>query len=378
MKKIKVGITGQPGFIGTHLYNLLNLHPNSFDLIAFEDRFFDDESILGEFTGRCDYIVHLAAVNRHHDPNEIFSKNIELVEKLIKAMSRSGSRAHVIFSSSTQEERNNVYGQSKKEGRKLLIEWAFRNKSGFSGLVIPNVFGPFGRPYYNSVIATFSHQIIIGEEPNVEIDADLNLIFVGELTTKIKELILNEPLRNKINEYYPIESQKQISVSKILSRLKTFDGQYLQQGIIPSLQDQFDIDLFNTFRSYIKLKKHFPVKYLVNQDDRGIFVETIKLNTGGQVSFSTTKPGITRGNHFHTRKIERFAVIKGEALIQLRRVGTSEIIEFHLSGQHPSFVDMPVWYTHNITNIGDTELLTIFWINEFYDESDPDTFYEKV
>ena len=123
---------------------------------------------------------------------------------------------------------------------------------------------------------------------------------------------------------------------------------------------------------------HYPVKLSINTDDRGTFVETIKTQLGGQVSFSTTKPGITRGNHFHTRKIERFAVIKGKARIQLRRIGTNEVINFDLDGNEPSYVDMPIWYTHNITNTGEDELYTIFWINEFFDPNDPDTYFEEV
>jgi UDP-2-acetamido-2,6-beta-L-arabino-hexul-4-ose reductase len=123
---------------------------------------------------------------------------------------------------------------------------------------------------------------------------------------------------------------------------------------------------------------HYPVKLKMNTDDRGSFFETIKTQLGGQVSFSTTKVGITRGNHFHTRKIERFAVIKGKARIQLRRIGTSEVLNFDLDGNEPSYVDMPVWYTHNITNTGNEDLYTIFWINEFYDPADPDTYFENV
>jgi UDP-2-acetamido-2,6-beta-L-arabino-hexul-4-ose reductase len=128
----------------------------------------------------------------------------------------------------------------------------------------------------------------------------------------------------------------------------------------------------------MNIRDHYPVKYIQHTDDRGLFVEIIKLNTGGQVSFSITKPGGTRGNHFHTRKIERFSVIKGEARIQLRKIGTGEVIDFFLSGNEPAYIDMPVWYTHNITNIGKEDLFTIFWINEFYNQDDPDTYFEKV
>ena len=144
------------------------------------------------------------------------------------------------------------------------------------------------------------------------------------------------------------------------------------------IKNKFEINLFNTFRSYFDLSNHFPIKYKNKIDDRGNFVEIIRLGTGGQVSFSTTKKGITRGNHFHTRKIERFSVIKGDALIKLRKIGTNDTFKYFLSGDDPAYVDIPIWHTHNIKNIGEEELYTMFWINEFYDENDSDTYFENV
>lgn len=373
---IKVGITGQSGFVGTHLYNYLSLFKNDFSLIPFEDNYFDTNSLLAEFVSKCDVIIHLAAVNRHYDQEEIYSKNIELVDKLISALSFTKSKASVLFSSSTQENRNNQYGRSKKEGREKLIEWAKNNKNGFIGMVIPNVFGPFGKPFYNSVISTFSYQLINDEISKIEIDADLNLIYVTKLCEIIRTLILNNT--EKITEEFIIPHTITIRVSHILEKLKIYKETYIVSGIIPKLETDFDRSLFNTFRSYINYKTFYPFYYKKNEDERGIFVETMKLNIGGQVSYSTTKPGITRGNHFHTRKIERFAVIKGNAKIQLRKYNSNEIIEFILNGNDPSFVDMPVWFTHNITNIGDDDLITFFWINEFYNPEDTDTYFEKV
>ena len=166
-------------------------------------------------------------------------------------------------------------------------------------------------------------------------------------------------------------------VSELLDKLKAYYETYVVKGIFPDLTDWFEVCLFNTFRSYLP-KEHFPVKYNKHSDDRGIYVETMKFMSPGQVSFSTTLPRITRGNHFHTRKVERFAVIQGKASIKLRKYGTDEVIEYILNGDEPAYVDMPIWYTHNITNIGDNELLTMFWINEFYDPNDPDTYYEPV
>jgi UDP-2-acetamido-2,6-beta-L-arabino-hexul-4-ose reductase len=144
------------------------------------------------------------------------------------------------------------------------------------------------------------------------------------------------------------------------------------------LNSTFELNLFNTFRSYFDHSNYNPVYLKKNADQRGIFIEAIKSFVGGQFSFSTTVPGVTRGNHYHTRKIERFIVIKGKATIDLRRIGTTELYHFELNGDQPSFVDMPVWYTHNITNVGDEELITLFWINEFFNPDDPDTYFENV
>lgn len=371
---IKIGITGQSGFVGTHLYNTLGLTPEKFERVPFDDGFFSVESKLNEFVKACDVIVHLAAMNRHNDPQVIYDTNLGLVKKLISALEKTNSKPHLLFSSSSQEERDNLYGKSKKEGRELLKNWAKNNDALFTGLIIPNVFGPFGHPYYNSFIATFSHQLTHGETPRVEIDGDVKLIYVEELV----EVIIRCIKKGDAIEAYQIPFTSEKKVTDILKLLTQYKVDYFEKGILPSLTCKFELNLFNTFRCYINQATFFPFELKKNEDDRGVFVETLKTGIGGQVSFSTTKPGITRGNHYHTRKIERFAVIQGEASIELRKIGTKEVISFKLSGENPSFVDMPIWFTHNITNVGDQELVTIFWINEFYDPEDPDTYFESV
>jgi len=269
---------------------------------------------------------------------------------------------------------DNPYGLSKKEGRELLMQWAERSGGKFTGLVIPNVFGPFGHPFYNSVVATFSHLLSRGEEPTLQDDKLLKLIYVGELTKVFGDCILN----NTSDHEYLVPHTSEIKVSEILELLKGYKESYTDRGELPSLKNIFEVHLFNTFRCFMDIPNHFPVLLNQHEDERGSFVETMKLGLGGQVSFSTTKPGITRGNHFHTRKIERFVVIKGRAIIRLRRIGTEEVLEYHLDGSKPAYVDMPIWYTHNITNVGEGELYTLFWINEFFDPDDPDTYYESV
>jgi len=370
----KIGITGEQGFVGTHLFNTLGLYPDKYERVSFSKTFFDDVAQMDLFVSSCDVVVHLAGMNRHNNPQAIYDTNIALTRSLIDALERTGSKAQVIFSSSLQEEKDNLYGRSKKMSRLMLAASAQQRNTCFTGLVIPNVFGPFGSPYYNSVVATFCHQLLNNETPRIEIDGELKLIYVSEL---VKEILIVIDGNLSVSEY-PVAHTRTARVSEILALLVSYKETYSDMGVIPLLRNSFEVNLFNTFRCYEEIENKFPVKYKQSTDARGAFTEIIRLRTGGQVSFSNTHPGITRGNHFHTRKIERFAVISGEALIQLRRIGTDKVMDFYLSGEAPAFVDMPVWYTHNIRNIGNTELYTIFWINEFYDEKDPDTFFEMV
>jgi UDP-2-acetamido-2,6-beta-L-arabino-hexul-4-ose reductase len=371
---IKVGITGSQGFVGYHLYQTLNLLKEEFSLINFERSYFEDFQNLDSFVASCDVIVHLAALNRHNDSELIYHTNISLVVKLINSLERTASKAHLIISSSTQEERDNSYGKSKKEGRLLLSNWANHSGGSLTGLIIPNVFGPFGHPNYNSVIATFCHQIARNETPHIDVDAQLKLIYVGDLVEQIIHVIRTNDNTHELVIPHTTEAK----VSDISTLLEYFRKSYQEKGEIPVLQNDFELKLFNTYRCYMDIGSYFPKKFVQHSDDRGFFVEIARLGISGQTSFSTSKTGITRGNHFHTRKIERFAVIKGKALIQLRRIGTNELYDFYLDGDKPAYVDMPIWYTHNIKNIGEDTLYTIFWINEPFDTNNPDTYFEIV
>jgi UDP-2-acetamido-2,6-beta-L-arabino-hexul-4-ose reductase len=376
---IRIGVTGQAGFIGTHLFNTIGLFPDQFERIPFEDDFFGDEIALRSFVRRCDVIVHLAAMNRHPDSQIIYETNLKLASQLIKAMESEDVTPYVLFSSSSQEELDNKYGLSKKEGRELFEQWAKKSGASFTGMVIPNVFGPFCQPNYNSFIATFCYKLTHSEAPEVLQDSNVRLIFVDSLCRHILERIrFSFTSGKRIIERDIVPYDFENKVTEILTLFENFKVLYFDKGIIPTLTNLNEINLFNTFRSYINTSSHFPIKLIPHYDQRGVFVEILKLGTGGQVSFSTTVPGITRGNHYHTRKIERFTVIKGKARIQLRKIGSSEVLNFYLDGNEPSFVDIPVWYTHNITNIGEDELYTQFWINEWYNPEDGDTYFESV
>ena len=379
MEKQKIGITGQAGFVGNHLYTTLSLR-DDVELIPFDRSFFAESDKLAQFVSSCDTIVHLAAMNRHEDQNVIYNTNIQLVEELIAACRKENASPHIIFSSSSQELRDNLYGKSKKEGKQKFMAWAKESNGKFTSLTIPNVFGPFGKPNYNSVVATFCHKVAHNEEPTIINDGEVGLIYINDLVKVFIDTIFGvqsvEELDTNSFEVN-IEPNHFVKVSRILELLNQFKTDYVENGIFPNLEDHFQKSLFNTFRCYIP-ESHYPVKYTKHTDPRGSFVEIARTQTSGQFSFSTTVPGITRGNHFHTRKAERFAVISGKARIQLRKIGTDHVINYDLDGKEPAYVDMPIWYTHNITNTGDEELITLFWINEPYNPEDADTYFENV
>ncbi|MEO1013249.1 MAG: NAD-dependent epimerase/dehydratase family protein [Bacteroidota bacterium] len=376
---VKIGITGQAGFVGYHLYQTLSLK-EEVELVPFDRSFFVNSGLLEQFVAQCDVIFHLAAMNRHEDAQVIYETNLSLVDKLIQACQETGAMPHIIFSSSSQEMKDNLYGKSKKEGKEKFVQWAEKSSGKFTSLMIPNVFGPFGKPNYNSVVATFCHKVAHGEDPTIIQDGEVGLIYINELVQVFIQTMKGEvksvTLKRNSAEVL-IQPNHYIKVSALLELLLGFKRNYMENGVFPNLEDAFQKALFNTFRCYVP-QTHYPVKYTKHTDNRGSFVEIARTKTSGQFSFSTTVPEITRGNHFHTRKAERFAVIRGKALIQLRKIGTNKVIDYYLDGEEPAYVDMPIWHTHNIKNIGKDELITLFWINEPYDPDDTDTYFENV
>ena len=236
------------------------------------------------------------------------------------------------------------------------------------------MFGPFCKPNYNSFIATFCSKILIDNNPEILQDSKVPLIYIGNL---VSQIINNIQCDNQVKQD-KILCDIEIRVSEVLNILNQFKFSYLKNNTLPLFANSFEFDLFNTFRSYINLEKNYPVSLKKHSDERGFFSEIIRTETGGQFSYSTTLPSITRGNHFHTRKIERFSVLKGDAKISLRKIGSEKIYDFFLNGDLPSYIDMPIWFTHSITNIGNQPLITSFWINEPYNPEDSDTYFENV
>ncbi|MDH5761902.1 MAG: NAD-dependent epimerase/dehydratase family protein [Nitrospinota bacterium] len=360
---MKIGITGINGLIGWHLRAFLHGQPGV-EVIAGDRSTFADETRLENFVSTSDVIVHLAGLNRGDD-QEIESTNIELTRSLIAACEQKKHIPHIIFSSSTHIYRDSAYGRSKKICAQDLREWAARNHGVFTNLILPHVFGELGKPFYNSVVSTFCHQVANGEEPRIDQDGRLELVHAQEVARRIYELVTSR--RNED----VVVSGNPITVSSLLEKIHQLADSY-SNHVIPDLRDTFSLDLFNTYRSYL-FPGQFPRSIKLHKDNRGELFEACKNLNGGQIFLSTTHPGITRGNHYHLSKVERFLVVRGEAIIRIRRLFHDEIFEYPVSGRNPQYIDIPTLHTHNITNTGDKELLTLFWAHEIFDPNSADT-----
>jgi UDP-2-acetamido-2,6-beta-L-arabino-hexul-4-ose reductase len=246
---LKIGITGQEGFVGKHLYNTLSLFPEEFERIPFKKDFFTDEVLMNQFVAQCDVIVHLAAMNRHENHQLIYDTNINLAKQLIHSLEATHSKAHVLFSSSIQEENDNLYGKSKKEGRQLIIDWVKRAGGNFTGMIIPNVFGPFGLPNYNSVIATFCYKLTHNENPNIIVDSKIKFIYIDELIA----VMLEEIRKEKSNFNLMVEKTSEHYVSDILKILENFKEEYLNNKQMPMCKTTFEKNLFETFKSFCNI-----------------------------------------------------------------------------------------------------------------------------
>ncbi len=370
---MKVLITGQGGFIGGHLKNYLKYINTDFSVLECNSKIINNKVKLDQLVSKSDIIVHLAGVNRTKTKKELYEINYNISKLIDDSLIRVKFQGKLIFASSTQEKIDNNYGKAKKHSRKLFIKSSKKLGYKFCGLIIPNVYGPFCKSNYNSFISTFSHNLIKGVKNFINEEAKVELIYIDNLI----ELIVNE-FKSNSNVEKIINYDIKATVQDTYKKLLNFHQLYVLKGEIPQLDSDFEINLFNTFRSFLYSDNYFPVSYNFSEDERGTFSELVRSNCKGQFSFSTTNKKFIRGNHFHTKKIERFSVIKGKAKILLRNIGSNDILEYVLDGNEPSYVDIPVWFTHSIENIGSETLITTFWTNEFYDMNDTDTFFQKV
>ena len=365
---MKLGITGAAGLLGFHLR--AHARATGLDDVVCADReTFATPGALAGFADGCDVIVHLAGMNRGEE-KEVAAVNVALTTALTDALEETGSDPTVVFSSSTQIDLDNPYGESKRRCADLLRDWAGGSGGHFVNGVLPGVFGEGGRPYYNSVVATFCHQLAGGEDLTVHGDAPVELLHVQDAVAAL----LAAGMAGRDADLR-IEGRA-TTVAALAGKLEAMHTSYAAH-VIPDLDDGFDRDIFNTYRACL-YPDHYPVPLVRHADDRGHFTETVRAHGRGQFSYSVTRPGVTRGNHFHCHKVERFIVVGGEAEIRLRRLFGDEVVVFRVSGSEPCYVDIPTFHTHNITNCGNEDLITLFWTNDLFDPAHPDTVMEVV
>lgn len=364
---MRIGITGARGLLGTHLHAYLHGQPGV-EVRAGGREIYADQAALREFVDGCDAIVHLAGMNRGDDA-ELARTNVRLCEDLVTALEAAKAAPHVLFSSSTHIDRDSAYGASKRQAAQVLRDWAQRSGGAFTNVILPGVFGEGGRPFYNSVVSTFCSQLARGETPTANAEAMVEQVHAQQVARHVHALIGRETGDVRVEG-------TRLSVGDLLGRLRDFQRLY-DVHVIPDVRTEFDRDLFNTYRAYL-YPQRYPVPLTLHTDDRGSLFEAVKSHNGGQSFMSTTHPGVTRGNHYHTRKIERFLVTGGEAEIRLRHVTGTEVQRFRVSGEVPAYVDIPTLHTHSITNVGPGVLTTLFWTHELFDPAHPDTYPEPV
>ena len=368
---MEVLVTGAGGFIGKNLLERLsrveNLIVHSFDI---ENKI--DE--LEEYIDRIDFIFHLAGINRPENLEEFYKGNRDTIKELINLIEKRELKIPILVTSSIQVDRDNDYGRSKLQGEIFLREYSERNNVPVYIYRLPNVFGKWCRPNYNSVIATWCHNIANDLDIQIsERNISLNFVYIDDVVNTFTDHILENKERK---EYYEIPISYTKTLGEIADLLYSFK-ENRNNLIIEKVGRGFERALYSTYLSYLP-KDKFSYELVEHKDNRGAFVEILKTKDSGQISISTSKPGITRGNHYHNTKNEKFLVIKGEAIIRFRQITSDEVIEYYVSDKKLEVVDIPVGYTHNITNIGDEEMVLVIWANELFDKENPDTYYLEV
>ncbi len=357
---MKILLTGAGGFLGWHTRVRLDALTDH-EVVAVTRETWKD---LHALASGCDAIIHIAGINRASD-EEVEQGNASLARDVAQAATQHGI-ARIVFANSIQADKDNPYGRGKAAAATELAA----SGAELVDVLLPNLFGEYGRPGYNSFVATFA-DAVARDTPPVEVnDNPISLLHVQDAAQALMDGLDAPP-----GQVHP--EGHATSVVEVLEKLKSYRETY-RIGDIPALLTDFDVNLFNTLRGAL-FPQSYPIALTPHSDDRGRLVETVRSHGGqGQTFLSTTRPGITRGEHYHLGKIERFVVLGGKARISLRKVFGTEVIDFEVDGQNPAAIDMPTLWIHNITNTGDTELLTQFWTHTLFDPENPDTFWQKV
>lgn len=377
-------ITGAKGFVGrnlvSQLYNIQTGKAKNYavssDIKVFEYDIDSDAAELETYCKNADFVFNLAGVNRPKDQTEFMQGNFGFASLLLNTLKKYHNTCPVMISSSTQATLDNPYGESKRAGEELLFRYAAETGAKVLVYRFPNVFGKWCRPNYNSAVATFCNNIandlsIQVNDPSVV----MHLVYIDDVVDElIAALSGNE---HRLGNYCEVPVVHTISLGGIVDLLYSFKS-IPEKLTVPDLRDAFTKKLYSTYLSYLpKEKISYPLK--MNIDERGSFTEIIRTPDRGQFSVNISKPGITKGQHWHHTKNEKFVVVSGHGLIQLRKIGTEEVINFEVSGDKIEVVEMIPGYTHNIINLSETEdLVTFMWANEAFDPDKPDTYFEKV
>lgn len=367
---MKAVVTGASGFLGWHLR--LRLHALAPDVdVAAVTRATSPKELERAVAG-ADVVLHCAGVNRASD-DEVEHGNVALAEALVEALRRSGSQAAVAYADSIHADVDSPYGRGKGGAARVLAEWGQESGRPVADVLLPNLYGEHGRPGYNSFVATFAHRIAAGEAPTVDVDRPVPLLHVQDAA----QVLLDAWHDGTSGRVEPAPGRT-AGVAEVRDLLQSFFAVYSADGGIPALRDRFDVTLFNTLRAAM-FPGAYPFRLTPHSDARGTLVESVRVHGGqGQTFVSSTVPGQRRGDHFHLDKIERFQVVRGRGLIRLRRVLTDDYVEFLVDGDEPAVVDMPTGWAHSIENVGEGELMTLFWAHELFDPERPDTYREVV
>ncbi len=365
-------ITGARGFIGRNLVCALERREDV-EVRALGSEDFDegiDEAVRG-----VDCVVHLAGVNRPQSEEEFRTVNVGTSQRLCDALESSGSPVPVICSSSTQAERDNPYGTSKKEAEDVFLQYAEKTGAPVYVFRLPGVFGKWSRPNYNTVVATFCHNISRGLPVTVnDREARLTLAYVDDVVACFADIATgkSEPTSGILG----FDETHELTLGELHDQIVEFED-LRRRELVPDLSVSFTRKLYATFTSFLDPNDlAYPVD--LKTDDRGWLFELLKSPAAGQIFVSTTKPGITRGDHFHHSKVEKFCVIRGEGVIRFRALDADDILDYHVDGQNIQVVNIPPGLTHSIENCGETDMVTLFWANEIFDPERPDTYFERV
>ncbi|MFI6271576.1 polysaccharide biosynthesis C-terminal domain-containing protein [Micromonospora zamorensis] len=362
---LSLALTGAGGFLGWHVRVLLHAlgWPEPTVLTRAD---LTDPAVVARKVAGSDRVLHLAGVNRG-DPADVAAGNVQLADQLAKGLlACPNPPSGLVFANSVQAGNGTPYGDAKATAADILADTGVP----LDDLLLPNLYGEHGRPWYNSVVATFCRLLAESGQPEVHADREMDLVHVTDAAARLIGVATGGP-------WDPEMPALRVGVRDLADQLASYADIY-RTGEIPPLRDRHDVRLFNTYRSHC-FPAHYPLTLPTRADARGALVEAVKTHgAAGQTFWSTTRPGATRGEHFHLAKIERFAVLRGTADISLRRIGDTEVVRFPASGDEPVVIDMPTMWAHNITNTGPDELLTLFWTNELFDPERPDTWPEPV